>query len=124
MWALIVYFVPVNLIPWPIIWLYDKLLWVTGPVLMITEIILALNFQMRCGQRAIDRIQEDDSPAVKVILIFCELRVIDIKVFAIGFNFFKFLQRIPLHLDFHLKCYLIILSYEISFVVVCGSFMT
>lgn len=76
MWALIVYFVPVNLIPWPIIWLYDKLLWVTGPVLMITEIILALNFQMRCGQRAIDRIQEDDSPAVKVILIFCELRVI------------------------------------------------
>lgn len=43
---------------------------------MITEIILALNFQMRCGQRAIDRIQEDDSPAVKVILIFCELRVI------------------------------------------------
>lgn len=67
LWALIVYFVPVNLIPWPIIWLYDKLLWVTGPVLMITEIILAVNFQMRCSQMAIDRIEEDDSPGFKVI---------------------------------------------------------
>lgn len=67
LWALIVYFVPVNLIPWPMIWLYDKLLWVTGPVLMITEIILAVNFQMRCSQMAIDRIEEDDSPGFKVI---------------------------------------------------------
>lgn len=69
LWALIVYFVPVNLIPWPMIWLYDKLLWVTGPVLMITEIILAVNFQMRCSQMAIDRIEEDDSPGFKLIII-------------------------------------------------------
>lgn len=72
LWALIVYFVPVNLIPWPIIWLYDKLLWVTGPVLMITEIILAVNFQMRCSQMAIDRIEEDDSPGFKVKMKFTE----------------------------------------------------
>lgn len=34
---------------------------------MITEIILAVNFQMRCSQMAIDRIEEDDSPGFKVI---------------------------------------------------------
>ncbi|XP_061166487.1 uncharacterized protein LOC133175399 [Saccostrea echinata] len=69
LWVLIVYYVPINLIPWPVIWLYDKLLWITGPVLMITEIVLALNFQMRCSQRVCVRIQEDDSSLFKLIII-------------------------------------------------------
>lgn len=37
---------------------------------MITEIILAVNFQMRCSQMAIDRIEEDDSPGFKVLRYF------------------------------------------------------
>lgn len=59
-------YLPINLVPYPLVWLYDKILWVTEPALMIAEIVLALNFVMHCGQRVIEKIEEDDSNVWKV----------------------------------------------------------
>jgi hypothetical protein len=54
-------------------WLYDKILWMTEPVLMVAEIILALNFVMHCSQRVIEKIEEDDSNLWKVIIMAANL---------------------------------------------------
>ncbi|XP_071151990.1 uncharacterized protein [Mytilus edulis] len=62
-------YLPINLVPYPLVWLYDKILWVTEPALMIAEIVLALNFVMHCGQRVIEKMEEDDSNVWKILTI-------------------------------------------------------
>jgi hypothetical protein len=66
-------YLPINLVPYPVVWLYDKILWMTEPVLMVAEIILALNFVMHCSQRVIEKIEEDDSNLWKVIIMSANL---------------------------------------------------
>ncbi|CAG5126098.1 unnamed protein product [Candidula unifasciata] len=50
---------PISLIPWPMIWLYDKVIWLAEPVLMIAEVVLLQNFVMRCSQYAADEIERE-----------------------------------------------------------------
>ncbi|XP_067672987.1 uncharacterized protein [Haliotis asinina] len=52
-------FLPINLTPWPIVWLYDKLLWATEPLLLLAEVILVQNFVMRCSQRVAEKIEDE-----------------------------------------------------------------
>ncbi|KAK3083683.1 hypothetical protein FSP39_001451 [Pinctada imbricata] len=69
LWAVVVWYIPVNLIPWPFIWLYDKVLWVTGPLLLLAEVVLALNFVMHCSQRMVDSIHDEESQGMKILMI-------------------------------------------------------
>ncbi|XP_071110865.1 uncharacterized protein [Haliotis cracherodii] len=52
-------FLPINLTPWPIVWLYDKLLWATEPLLLLAEVVLVQNFVMRCSQKVVDKIEDE-----------------------------------------------------------------
>lgn len=63
--CLVVWYVPVGIIPYPVIWLYDKALWLSDPVLLVIEVVLALNFVMHCSQRAAENIEEDEEEAWK-----------------------------------------------------------
>ena len=58
-------YVPVGIIPYPVIWLYDKILWLSDPVLLVIEVVLALNFVMHCSRRAAENIEEDEEEAWK-----------------------------------------------------------
>ncbi|KAL3858142.1 hypothetical protein ACJMK2_012752 [Sinanodonta woodiana] len=57
--------IPMNLIPYPVVWLYDKLLWYSDPLLQLIEVILALNFVMHCSKRATEMIEENEEEAWK-----------------------------------------------------------
>ncbi|XP_046570719.1 uncharacterized protein LOC124278973 [Haliotis rubra] len=52
-------FLPINLTPWPIVWLYDKLIWATEPLLLLAEVVLVQNFVMRCSQRVAEKIEDE-----------------------------------------------------------------
>ncbi|XP_005094950.1 uncharacterized protein LOC101847809 [Aplysia californica] len=69
-------YLPVSLTPWPVIWLFDKLIWASNPVFMISEVVLVQNFVMRRSQLAADQIEQDDDSAVAykaAILLFSSL---------------------------------------------------
>jgi len=66
---LIFIYVPVSLIPYPVIWFYDKLLWVSEFGLHIAEIVLALNFVLHCSQRVMEKLDEDDESALLKVFV-------------------------------------------------------
>ncbi|KAK6192481.1 hypothetical protein SNE40_003939 [Patella caerulea] len=61
-------YLPINIAPWPIVWIYRVILHVTEPVLLWLEIILVQNYIMRCSQRVIDE-WDSDEPATRALLI-------------------------------------------------------
>ena len=63
--CLVVLYVPVGIIPYPVIWLYDKILWLSEPVLLLIEVVLLLNFVMQCSRQAAEKIEEDEDEAWK-----------------------------------------------------------
>ncbi|XP_053375857.1 uncharacterized protein LOC123533302 isoform X1 [Mercenaria mercenaria] len=63
--AMIVIYLPLGAIPYPVIWLYDKILWLSDPLLLAVEVVLALNFVMHCSRRCAENIEEDEDEAWK-----------------------------------------------------------
>lgn len=63
--VLLVIYVPLGAIPYPIVWLYDKILWMSDPLLLAVEVVLALNFVMHCSRRCAENIEEDEEEAWK-----------------------------------------------------------
>jgi len=69
-------YLPVSLTPWPVIWLFEMVLWVSNPVFMLSEVILVQNFVMRKSQLAVDQIEENNDSEFSfkaAILIFSSL---------------------------------------------------
>jgi len=56
--------------PYPIVWLYHQCLRVLEPVLLTTEMVLALNFVMHCSRRCAEKIEEDEDEAWKWKVFF------------------------------------------------------
>ncbi|KAL5017447.1 hypothetical protein ScPMuIL_007036 [Solemya velum] len=75
--ALLVGYLPLYFIPYPVIWVYDKLIWLSEPVFLLSEVILFQNFVFRKSQKAADAIANgDDSELVKwktVVTVFSVL---------------------------------------------------
>ena len=54
--------VPLSVLPSPLLWLYDLVLWSSEPVLQIVETIGAIKLTMSVSREVIDRM--DDQPAL------------------------------------------------------------
>ncbi|OWF40938.1 uncharacterized protein LOC110463107 [Mizuhopecten yessoensis] len=67
--GLICLYLPVSLIPYPLVWIYDKVLWMSEFGLQVAEIVLALNFVMHVSQRVTEKIEEEQSPVLKFALV-------------------------------------------------------
>ncbi|KAL4223201.1 hypothetical protein ACF0H5_016673 [Mactra antiquata] len=63
--TLLIIYVPLGVFPWPVIWLYDKILWLSEPVLLTVEIVLILNYVMHCSRRCAENIEESEEDAWK-----------------------------------------------------------
>ena len=64
---------PISLIPYPLVWLYDKVLWLSEPGLQVLEVVLAIQCILKLGQGLVDHI--DDQPTLAKVgkIYFCEL---------------------------------------------------
>ena len=75
--GLIVIYLPLGSIPYPIIWLYDKILWLSDPLLLAVEVVLALNFVMHCSRRCAENIEDDEEEAWKWKVAFININLIE-----------------------------------------------
>ncbi|XP_013415846.1 uncharacterized protein LOC106177571, partial [Lingula anatina] len=60
---------PVSLTPFPVVWLYDKLLWLSEPVWMLTEVLIPLEWAMAMSQKAVDRLDEEPTNLAKGMIL-------------------------------------------------------
>ncbi|RUS85734.1 hypothetical protein EGW08_006528 [Elysia chlorotica] len=72
----VIVYLPVSITPWPIVWVYTRIMWLTEPMLMVAEVILLLNYVMRMSQIGADEIEENEDSAFKykaAILLFSSM---------------------------------------------------
>ena len=57
---------PVTTIPYPVVWVYDKALWMSEPMWLILEVTEVLTGVMALSQTLVNKMEDEDSGLIKV----------------------------------------------------------